>query len=1186
MATVEFSVRSNAWVNGPNTITWAGSPRPSLGTTFSDDGTTEILIDELVLPKHQSGNNGRVSLYTTVASNQAGVLFGPDLSSQFEMEGTITFTFGSNVLVLTGISDTTEPYGWTPSNINDVYAWATALGNAVDRSCTIAFAVASPLALESIANQNVERGASYSQTLPEATGGEGTITYTITLDNARGLAVNNDSRVISGTPTSNGVINVTYTATDSDTPPMSQTQTFTITVTEPLVAPSFSDDTGDAQAWTTGAAITSITVPTATGHPTPTYTQVGSLPTGLSFNGSTRVISGTPTASGTGTIRIRATNSQGSDDWTVAYSITDPPPEAPVFADDTGTAQAWTTGVAITSISVPTATGFPVPSYTSTGLPAGVSFDPNTRVISGTPTSAGSGTITISATNAGGTDDWTVAYSTTNDPPVFSPASGNARTWRLNTTNVNFTVPNPGGNPSPSYTATGLPAGVTFNANTRVVSGIPTALSSGTITIRATNAGGSDDYTVAYTVNAVAPNFSDNTGNAQSWSATVPTGNIQVPSATGQPTPTYAASGLPTGVQFNSNTRIISGTPTTPGSGTITVTATNVGGSDDWTLAYTIAAAPPEPSAPKFTLDIGPTSFWLRNSPITVITVPAATGFPPPTYAQVGGLPNGISFNRTNRRISGTPRQLGTGTITIRASNTQGTADWTLTYTVLARADSYSGPYRLEVDWDGDGTFSHDDANIWADVLALPMAERGRNYEDQVFGRSEAGQLRATLRNDDDKYNRFSPTSPLRGLAIPGRDMRFRIWNGVSYSDLWGGLLYDIKPLPERGGGDRVTLRGFGYLSELTQREVSVPVQAPDAGITVGNAGRQVLDAANVPTRRRGTIQGARRMARWWVRRQVAIDALRELEETELGFLYEDKSGRINLAPENARLVGGGSPAKFVINADAARDIPVDYIRPVDPVKDIANVIAVPVRNYTVDNEAVLWTLRRTVALESGESLSFLAEYPNDSTSLAVLGVDSWTDMAATIDYRANIQADGLGANRTSSLSVQTEDALLGRRITVTNTHASDTIYIIRLQTRGRALRQIEPTVLEFSDADSIDDYGERTYPVPSQFISDITDAASYGNFLLSLTRNPQVRATVTVQMSDFLTELVDLELSDRVSVESQGQREDMFLEGISHRIERGDKHEVTLLLSPTQSFDNVIILGIGPGLGEGVIGR
>ena len=88
------------------------------------------------------------------------------------------------------------------------------------------------------------------------------------------------------------------------------------------VAPSFTDDTGDAQTWTTGTAITPLTVPAASGNPTPTYAAIGNLPAGLAFNIGTRVISGTPATLGSGTIRIRATNNQGTADWTVTFTTT------------------------------------------------------------------------------------------------------------------------------------------------------------------------------------------------------------------------------------------------------------------------------------------------------------------------------------------------------------------------------------------------------------------------------------------------------------------------------------------------------------------------------------------------------------------------------------------------------------------------------------------------------------------------------------------------------------------------------------------------------------------------------------------------------------------------------------------------------------------------------------------------
>ena len=91
--------------------------------------------------------------------------------------------------------------------------------------------------------------------------------------------------------------------------------------------PSWTDDTGDAQTWALGSAISPFTVPAVNaGHPVPTYSASG-LPSGLQFNPSTLQIAGTPDTANAGTIIVTATNSSGTDAWTMAWTVTAPPTE-------------------------------------------------------------------------------------------------------------------------------------------------------------------------------------------------------------------------------------------------------------------------------------------------------------------------------------------------------------------------------------------------------------------------------------------------------------------------------------------------------------------------------------------------------------------------------------------------------------------------------------------------------------------------------------------------------------------------------------------------------------------------------------------------------------------------------------------------------------------------------------------
>ena len=298
--------------------------------------------------------------------------------------------------------------------------------------------------------------------------------------------------------------------------PAGETQPRGITVDSysTAVAPSFTDDTGDAQTWEMGTAIAAVTVPAATGTPTPTYAVEGNLPAGIAFDTATRVISGTPTATGFGTITIRATNSEGTADWTVDYTIS-----APASAPSRPAAPTLTVGsdTEITAVGVaPNNGGDTITSYDwrhriTSPLGAWVNrsnVSNLTQVFTGLE-AARTYRFQFRATNSVGDSQYspnanatTDATPTTLTAPAFADDTGDAQTWTVGTAIAGITVPTATGNPTPTYAAVGaLPSGITFDNATRVIAGTPTAAGSGTITIRATNTEGNDDWTVAYTTN-------------------------------------------------------------------------------------------------------------------------------------------------------------------------------------------------------------------------------------------------------------------------------------------------------------------------------------------------------------------------------------------------------------------------------------------------------------------------------------------------------------------------------------------------------------------------------------------------------------------------------------------------------------------------------------------------------------
>src|SRR5205807_2167498 len=161
----------------------------------------------------------------------------------------------------------------------------------------------------------------------------------------------------------------------------------------------------------------------ASGLPASTFTQTGALPSGVTFNGITGVLSGTPAANTSGTYPITFTASNGiGSDATQNFTLT--VNQAPTITS----ANNATFIVGVPGSFTVTATGFPTAmSFSETGaLPNGVTLNTATGVLSGTPatgTSASSPySITFTASNLAGTSP-SQSFTLTVLPPPTAPSA-------------------------------------------------------------------------------------------------------------------------------------------------------------------------------------------------------------------------------------------------------------------------------------------------------------------------------------------------------------------------------------------------------------------------------------------------------------------------------------------------------------------------------------------------------------------------------------------------------------------------------------------------------------------------------------------------------------------------------------------------------------------------------------------
>ncbi len=145
--------------------------------------------------------------------------------------------------------------------------------------------------------------------------------------------------------------------------------------------------------------------------------------------------------------------------------------------------------------------------WSASGLPAGLTINAGTGVISGTPTGASS-TATITLNDVSGDAPATKQYTVTiNAAPTITTTSPLPAGSQSNA--YSTTLAGSGGTTAYTWSATGVPAGLTLNASTGVLSGTPTATGTSIIAVTLTDAAGAvATKNLSLTITASSPTIS------------------------------------------------------------------------------------------------------------------------------------------------------------------------------------------------------------------------------------------------------------------------------------------------------------------------------------------------------------------------------------------------------------------------------------------------------------------------------------------------------------------------------------------------------------------------------------------------------------------------------------------------------------------------------------------------------